>query len=431
MNGRTVPKEGIPIPAEIVDGWLRGLSQAEIQVIIDCWRSRGLSQAEILRAMSICNDACTLWADDDPISSVFSPVLDLQRQVGKELVDWTWAEALEVFIEARRQDLDEAVDLGRKFEEIDPKRETEIRQILRILVTDDGDPITTSDVDLELAKRQILKVLRRAHVVHDEWLELRRSGLSGGIALSYRASVSGYYQGEQDMREKTTPRARRAAKNLEIELDKDHSAIELRKELHIPNDGFHDVAQAASWLYDRRPPIKDLASLGSKDLVWTHGDGGPYLYDPAILQVSVFAEATRRLRQNHEEKYELSRDWDVVLCFYLLRGKLDPPPRKRRPRKRPKREKHEQIYELSKKYRHAFKVALSYICGLTDADWAEIREKRPAARLDRMSQDEMLRIVEEALKIADGKGTLRPREEWIQVAYVRTARSRMRAEGKM
>jgi len=428
MNGQPVPKEDIPIPAEIMDGWLRGLSKAEIWAIINSWRSRGLSKAEIVRAMSIRNDTSTLWGDDDPISSVVLPVLDLQRQVGKELVDWTWAEALEAFIEARRRDLDEVIELGRKFGKVDPDTEMSIRQMLRALVADNGAPVTTADLDFELAKRRILKVLRRAREIHDQWLEVRESGLGGEILTSYLAKVSGYYWGDEEYkREETTERARQEAKKLKSrKLDSDPYVIELRRGLGIPDEAFHDVDEAACWLYDRYPAIKGLAPYGPEGGAQLHGEGPRDLYDPAIMQVSVLAEATRRLRQKHK----LDSEWDFLLCFYLLRGKLEPLPRKMVNRKRPKRKKHEEIWELWKKYQHAFKVVISYNCGLTDADWAEIYQKEPVARLDRIGRDAKDRIVAQAYEIAERKGTVRPLRKEIKEASVWKVCSRMRPEGK-
>jgi len=432
MNGQPLPKEDIPIPAEIMDGWLRGLTKAEIRSIINHWRSRGLSKAEILRAMSIRNDGATLWADDDPISSVVLPVFDLQRQVGKKLVDWTWAQALEAFIEARSRDLAEVFELGRKFGEVDPATEMSTRQMLRIMVADNGTPVTTADLDLELAKRAILKVLPRAHQVYREWLDIRGSGLCGDIALSYHAKVSGYYgPNEANMQEETTKRGRRKARRLKRELDRDRYANELRAELHIPDDGFQDEDQAACWLYDRYPPIKKLAPYGPENSI--HEYGPREIYGPAIMEVSVLAEATRRLAKRYEQQHEVKLEpaWDFLLCFYLLRGKLDSIPRKIVGRKRPKRAKHEQICQLYDRHQHAFKVALSYNCGLTDADWAEIGQKEPAAKRSWITGEEKYRIEEEAQKIAKkNKRTLRKEEERIDEVYVRWVRHWMKAERK-
>lgn len=373
--------------------------------MMDAWRSKGLSEAE-MRRLSLCDHASGLMANLHPIDSVISPVADLQWRKGKELVDLTWSEALEAFLEDRRKDLDESVNLRREFGE--------------------------KDYSLEVAQKQILKVSRRAREVYDEWLAKRESGLRGGILTSYRAKVRGYYgDDEASKREQTTKRARQKAKRLKRDLDEDSYAVELRKKLEIPDRGFQDVDQAACWLYDRYPAVKDVAPYGPEHSM--HEYGPREIPEPAIMQVSVLAEATRRLRKRYEEEHEVKLEpaWDFLLCFYLLRGKLHPLPRKIVGRKRPKREKHERICQLYDRHQHAFKAALSYDCGLTDADWAEIGQKEPAAKGNWIPRGKRPNIEEEAEKIAKREGrTLRPRKKWISEAYVRQVRHRMERERK-
>jgi len=273
---------------------------------MDDWRSKALSEAEIKRN-SLCYHASGLMASHPLIEAVILPVSSLQAEHAKKLLDLTWTEALQALIEDLRRDLDEARKLSREFGE--------------------------NDAELAWATSEILRVLRRARKVHQDWLAEGRSDLSGTILGSYRAKVGGYYSDDPDMRRRTTEQARQQAKRLQREkLDNDPYVVELRTKLHVPDDGFQDVDRAAYWLYDRYPPNEGLDPYGPEDFKWIYGDRRPNLYDPAIMKVPVLAEATSRLRKKHK----LDPNWDFLLCFYLLRGKLDPLPRKRRRRRRPK-----------------------------------------------------------------------------------------------
>lgn len=434
MTRRQVPKEDKPIPGATMDGWLAGLSEAEVRMTMDRWRLRGLSDTEVQRVVRLCDDAFNLRAKDDPITTIISGVLDLQRQRGEKLRDLTWTQALEAFIEDRRRDLDEAVELIREFGEKDPDREPEMRGILRALGADGGDPITTTDVDLELAKRRILKALQRACEVHQEWLKLRESGLRGHLLEIYRTKVRGYYGDDEAFRRKeTTPRARRQARALKDELDGDTDVIALRKKLHIPDDGFQDVDQAACWLYDRYPAVEGLAPHGPVGSSHPYGKGPRYLFVPAIMQVSVLAEAARRLRQDYEKKHKLDPAWDFVLCFYLLRGKLDARSRQRYPRKRPMEEVYQEIGDLMEKYRPCFKAVMFFKYRLTEADWSQIAKAEEAANKIHISREAKDSIERQARRIAESKGPLDPERLYFSSRFEQRfyeVRSRIKHEKK-
>lgn len=394
MSGPPLPREDKPIPLDVLDRWRsEGLSEAEIQTKGLVWR------------------AFRLNADSSPFEAIVSPVADLQRRAGKKLRDLTWAEALEVFIENRRRDLLEIRALRRRFDE--------------------------KDWGLREAERQTMKVLRRAQNFHQEWLAVRRTGLRGLMLAAYQSKVFGYYESHDEYMREPTARSRRKAKSLKRELDEDAEVIKLRyKTLRIPEDGFQDVDQAARWLYDRYPPSEPLWPYGPTGTVLWEGPSGVYV--PSIMEVSVLAEATRRLRKHYEEKkkeerkeYELDPKWDVVLCFYLLRGKLDPLPRKIRRWERPMADLHQEVYELSEKYKPAHKVVLYWVYRLTDEDWSEIVARYPAAAKKKWSQGQKEGIKKEAEKIAKRTGSYDTRREWLTEDNVRTIRDRMREMKKM
>jgi len=393
MTGPPLLREDKPIPPDVLDRW----------------RSEGLSEAEVQRE-SLVWHALRLNADSNPFEAIVSPVADLQRRAGKKLRDLTWAQALEVFIENRRRDLLEIQALRRGFDE--------------------------KDWGLREAERQTVKVLRRAQNSHQEWLAVRRTGLRGLMLAVYQSKVFGYYESHDEYMREPTVRSRRKAKSLKRELDEDAEVIKLRKTLGIPEDGFQDLDQAARWLYDRYPPSEPLWPYGPTGTVLVEGPSG--IYVPSIMEVSVLAEATRRLRKHYEEKkkeereeYELDPKWDVVLCYYLLRGKLDPLPRKIRRWERPMAELHQEVYELSEKYEPAHKVVLYWVYRLTDEDWSEIVARYQAAAKKKWSQGQKQGIKKEAEKIAKRKGSYDTTREWLTEDVVRTIRYRIRVMKNM
>lgn len=59
------------------------------------------------------------------------------------------------------------------------------------------------------------------------------------------------------------------------------------------------------------------------------------------------------------DEYGLGRAWDRALPFYLIRGRLEPPPRIV-DRKRDMEEVHQEIYELSQKYKPCWEAVLYF-----------------------------------------------------------------------
>lgn len=251
--------------------------------------------------------------------------------------------------------------------------------------------------------------------------------------IEARFALDAIWDGEESKRQGATEQNRQLAKKRAPEFHRDPNVVNARRSLGIPRGGFKDPEAALEWAGER---MADYSRLDDdsywKQLVWWES----FTCDPdsetvigrgyIMLNLPKMRDAVQCL----VEKYDLGRAWYRALPFYLLRGGLEPPPRIVHQPQR-KREKHEQICELWKKYRHDFKVVISYNCGLTDADWAEIGQKEPAANLNRITVDEKARIEDEAYAIAERNGTLRDEKKWINEAYVRRLRSRMRKMGKM
>ncbi len=369
------------------------------------WRYIGWSEAELNReALHWHVNEMLSSPRSSPLLHVGSTVAYIQYRLGRELVDLTWAEAFEVFFDFRCREL----------------------RLARKLLHHFGG----KDWRVVRAINGIKRVLRRRYKEYQAWQEEGRSGLSSDVLEAYRHKVRGYWDDEAAKRRETTKEARRQAKKLQSDLDDDPDVIKLRRKLGIPYDGFEDVDEAACWLYDRWPPDELLAPYGPEPSL--HEYGRRQIYKPAVLHVSVLAEATTRLRKRHD----LNPDWDLMLCFYLLRGKLDPLPRKIVRRQRPMEEVHQEIYELSEKYRPCWKAVMYFRYRLTDEDWSEIATKYPWANKTRWSWSQKRKIKQVAELIAERKGKLDPRRVYLTIderfeQYFRTVKYRMKDEKKM
>jgi len=251
--------------------------------------------------------------------------------------------------------------------------------------------------------------------------------------IEARFALDAIWDGEESKRQGATEQNRQLAKKRAPELHRDPKVVNARRSLGIPRGGFKDLEAALEWAGER---MADYSRLDDdsywKQVVWWES----FTCDPdsetvlgrgyIMLNLPKMRDAVQCL----VEEYDLGRAWYRALPFYLVRARLEPPPRiVRQPQRN--REKHEQICELWKKYRHDFKVVISYNCGLTDADWKEIAHKEPAAKSNRIPRLAKGNIERVAYEIAESKGTLRDIKECIKEAYVRKVRSRMRALGEM
>lgn len=370
------------------------------------WRYLGWSEAELNReALHFHVNEMLSAPRSSPLLYVGSPVAYIQYRLGKELVDLSWAEAFEVFFDFRCREL----------------------RLARKLLDDFGG----KDWRIVRAIDGIKRVLRRRYKEYQAWLQEGRSGLTGDVLKAYRRKVRGYWDDEAATREGATRAARWQAKKLQRNLDNDPDVIKkLRRKLRIPPDGFQDVDEAACWLYDRWPPDELLAPYGPEPS--DHEYGRRRIYKPAVMQVSVLAEATARLRKTHD----LKPDWDLVLCFYLLRGKLDPLPRKIAPRQRSMEEVHQEICKLSEKYKPYWKAVTYFRYRLTDEDWSEIAAKYPWANKTQWSWSQKKKISQVAEQIARDKRTFDPERVYLTIdtrfeQYFRTVKYRMKDEKKM
>lgn len=251
--------------------------------------------------------------------------------------------------------------------------------------------------------------------------------------IEARFALDAIWDGEAAMMRGATEQNRQLVKKWAPELDRDPKVVKARRSLGIPSDGFKDLEAAYEWAEER---MADYSRLDDdsywKQVVWWES----YTCDPdsetvvgrgyIMLNLPKMRDAVQCL----VEEYDLGRVWYRALPFYLVRARLEPPPRiVHRPQR--KGGKHEQICELWKKYRHDFKVVISYNCGLTHADWKEIAQKEPAAKSNRIPRLAKEHIERVAYEIAERKGTLRDIEECVNEAYVRKVRQRMREMGKM
>lgn len=345
----------------------------------EIWRSMGWSEPEIQREALCFHIAELLRTPTRPA------IAELQCRRGEALLDLTWTETFEAFFEVRCQELRMVRELSRDFGENDWK--------------------------IRWATRETKRLVRRAYKACQEWLEESRSGFSGEVREAYVREVAGYWRNEAFMRRETTERGRQEAKRLQSKLDDDAKVVELRRRLRIPQGGFQDSDQAARWLYQRWPPRERHGPPAEVH----YGDRGRDILVPGVMQVAVLAEATHRLRK----KCQLDPQWDFVLCFYLLRGKLEPLPRKRRPRKRPKAERDAYLLDLMQRqiYRHT-QIIHNY--GLSEEEFLSILQAHPLA------SDDQLEVL--CGKVAEEKGCWR--DDFITYDNLRKIKSRW-AESEM
>lgn len=324
--------------------WSRlALSDEEIQGEL---RSLGLSEDEMQRELLLYR-VCVL----EPMW-VTAAVRLLQLRAAEELVDLTWTEAFQVFFDLLSRELRTARKLSRQFGK--------------------------KDWRIPWATTTLRKVVRRAFKAYQGWLEEGRNALTRDILEAYRRKVDRYWGDEAGMQRHSTEHRRQKARTLKKQLDSNPDMAELRRRIRIPHEGFQDVDQATRWVYDRCPPhsFGDANGLygkpyGPEDLEYSRS---LHLYNPAIVRVPVLGEATRRLRR----KYELHWHWDFVLCFCLLRGQLEPLPRKIFGRERPKAERDGYLLDLLQ--RHSYRrTQIIYNCGLSEEEFQRIEEAHPGA----------------------------------------------------
>lgn len=252
----------------------------------------------------------------------------------------------------------------------------------------------------------------------------------GGIdyeLIEARFALDAIWDGEASKKHGATEQNRQLAKRRAPELDTSPKVVKARRSLRIPRGGFKDVEAAFQWSQKWSPDWSRRDDAYWQEVVWWESfTWVPYLERVMgrgyiMLDLPAMNQAVQDLVDGYDD---LGRAWYRALPLYLIRGRLEPPPRILHQPWR-ERQKHEEIFQLWKKHQHDFKVVVSYNYGLTDADWEEIAEKEPAARLQYIRANAQATIQEAAFEIGDRKGTLRDEEEeWISEDYVRKLRSR-------
>jgi hypothetical protein len=338
------------------------------------WRAKGWSEAKIQRE-ALCRHVSKLL--DIPVGAAVRGLLERR---GGQLLDLTFSEAFEAFFELRCQELRLARKLSSEFGRKDWK--------------------------IRLATKGIRKVLRRGYKAYEEWLREGRRGLAGGVRKVYLRDVAGYWRNEPLMRRNTTEQGRHEAKRLQKKLDDNPEVVQLRRRLRIPDGGFRDVEEAACWVYDRWPPLRKRYDLRPGE-----PPGAYTLPVPPVIRVASLGEAARHLRKEHE----LNGKWEFMLRIYLLRGKLEPLPRLREPRERPKAERNAYLLDLME--RHSYRrTQIIYNYGLSEEDFLGIVEAHPGAT------DGELEVL--CGELAEEKGCWR--EDYVTYDNLRQIKSRWR-----
>lgn len=334
----------------------------------------------------------------------------IQWRMARELLDLTWAQAFEAYIDMVR----------RRFGWWRNQAPTWGGELWRA----------------ERAVRQAAELLSRAEEAYEEWLAKSRECLTSDLREWYQWRVDGAYNDEAFIREMCTEYGGRRARSLKPKLDSDVDVVELRTRLQIPAEGFHDAEQAADWLHDRLP-LEELEApdgpLESGIFHIYHGFDAPiHIQPPCWLvmwgtypvrtripllpetptpayggrtQVPVLVEATHRLRKKHR----LKSDWNEVLSIYLLRGELRPPISCRRWREQPVISER-NAYLLDLLHRHSDRhTQIIHNSGLSEKEFLEIARAHPGVN------DAKLEYL--CLKAGDEKGCLPKREISLDVLY--------------
>jgi len=293
---------------------------------------------------------------------------NLQGEKGRQLLDLTWAEALEAFREELYQGLEKAEEFFSGWGKKDRREVPALK-------------------DFTIGAYQDL--LSRTEEEYQRWLEESRSGFTGEVQEAYTQAASGYYANQDVMREKSSEQGRTLASKTREKLDTKYKSKvkELRQALHIPAKGYQDLDQAARWLYDRWPRDGTPGPDEVVSLPYAR-HRGQIVWNRPPMQIPVLVKASRELGQG----CSLPRSWDPLLWLYLLRGKLEPLPAQSRTPEWSKMTR--AVYVVNLLNRHpAEHVALIYNFGLPEQKFVEIRGKAKAkGALQKLCYDEGWRL---------------------------------------
>ena len=251
----------------------------------------------------------------------------------------------------------------------------------------------------------------------------------GGIdyaLIEARFALDAIWDEERLLRRGTSERNRQRARSLARDLYGDPKVEEVRKSLSISPGGFQDLDAAHEWAKERQADWSPWDAIDSQELVWwecytwDQHRQRPFARGYIMLDLPAMNEALEQLLDEHQ----LARRWYRVLPLYLIRGRLEPPPRERYP-PRPMQELHQEIYELSKRHKPCWKAVLYFRYGLTDEDWSEIVARYPVAKNKRWSDGQKEGIRKVAEWIARRNGTYDTKRDWLTEAHVRKIRSRI------
>jgi len=238
--------------------------------------------------------------------------------------------------------------------------------------------------------------------------------------IEARFSLDGIWDREPSMFFGTREDYKQLVKALARKLDGDPKVVEVRRSLDIPPDGFKDLDAAHQWSRsgDRLPDWSRCDDAYREELVWWES----YTWDPdsesplargyIMLHVPVMNEPLERLVGEHK----LHPSWRRVLPLYLIRGKLEPPPKVKKGQPR-KKERDDLLTALVDE--HGYELAqMIYNGGLAPEDVASILERN-----SRISPDKL----DIALwKLADKRDSWLPTEKRVSYDALRKLVSRTR-----
>jgi len=237
--------------------------------------------------------------------------------------------------------------------------------------------------------------------------------------IEARFALDAIWDGEGSMVLGSTEHNRRLAKKLSPELDRDPKTAKARRSLGIPASGFQSVDAAHQWaLQWLADPSRHDDDFYRDNLIWWES----YWWDPERRVITgrgyiMLHQPAMKVTLNClAREYQLARCWYQVLPLYLIRGRLEPPPRVKL-RQPPLRDRDELLTDLVDQ--HGYEVAqIIYNGGLASEDVATITRHDPKAN------PESLQIA--LYDLADRRDLWLPQEKHVTYDNLRKIVSRTR-----
>jgi len=308
--------------------------------------------------------------------------------------------------------------------------EDEIRQLLRMVShSEDREALeilldSLDEFDRQGYRYDLLDEARRVGVIRTERFAYKGQTVEieepdEGF-IEARFALDAIWDGEGSMVLGSTEHNRRLVKKLSPELDRDPKPAKARRSLGIPASGFQSVDAAHQWALEwLADPLRHDDDFYRDNLIWWES----YWWDPERRVITgrgyvmLHQPAMKATLDCLVREYQLARCWYRVLPLYLIRGRLEPPP-KVKLRQPPLRDRDELLTDLVDEYGYELTQVI-YNGGLSPEDMAII------TTLDSNTSPEKVYIA--LCELADRRNSWLPQEKQVSYDGLRKIVSRTRA----